>query len=320
MSDRAKLYYYKRNPSDALAGMARLTLEQRGAYNTLLDLMYQNGGALDHDERFLMHQLGCSLRKCKALIGELLTLGKIYLTDDGRIGNERVDQEVGKASGARDVTNSAQKTTPKTPRKHAENAVKTARKSSEKRENTNEINKSDAENELYARALQLEYIVIDRDKEDVSNETSYVGSGDFEGGLFAQEAPAQPPAKAKRKRAYTPAFGEFWREYPTTSNMSKWAAFRNFDALSAEDQQLAIRGASAYASEVKRRAVPADKIKHAQGWLSDRRFETATDPDLRAQTEQRALVVAGSGGEKATLRDKMNFLARWAEEKENARR
>ena len=40
------LPYHKRYHSDALAGMMPLTLEERGAYNTLLDMIYDRGGPL----------------------------------------------------------------------------------------------------------------------------------------------------------------------------------------------------------------------------------------------------------------------------------
>ena len=34
------LKWYKRDPDAALSGMFELTLEERGAYNTILDLIY----------------------------------------------------------------------------------------------------------------------------------------------------------------------------------------------------------------------------------------------------------------------------------------
>ena len=37
--------WYKRDPNAALTGMASLTLEERGAYNTILDLIYAHDGA-----------------------------------------------------------------------------------------------------------------------------------------------------------------------------------------------------------------------------------------------------------------------------------
>jgi len=41
-----KVRWYKRDPNAALTGMAGLTLEERGAYNTILDLIYANDGAV----------------------------------------------------------------------------------------------------------------------------------------------------------------------------------------------------------------------------------------------------------------------------------
>ena len=38
------LKWYKRDPRAALTGMMQLTLEERGAYNTILDLIYVHDG------------------------------------------------------------------------------------------------------------------------------------------------------------------------------------------------------------------------------------------------------------------------------------
>ena len=38
------LKWYKRDPRAALAGMMKLTLEECGAYNKILDLIYLRGG------------------------------------------------------------------------------------------------------------------------------------------------------------------------------------------------------------------------------------------------------------------------------------
>ena len=44
--------WYKRDPNAALEGMAVLTLEERGAYNTVLDLIYTHDGSVDDDDRY----------------------------------------------------------------------------------------------------------------------------------------------------------------------------------------------------------------------------------------------------------------------------
>lgn len=88
------LPYYKRYPRDALSGMQALTLEQRGAYNTVLDLIYDEGGPIADHERLLCAHLNCDPRVWRRLRGQLLELGKIYLTDEGRISNNRSVQEL----------------------------------------------------------------------------------------------------------------------------------------------------------------------------------------------------------------------------------
>jgi len=94
--------WYKRNTQDALDGMIVLTLEERGAYNTLLDLMYQRGGNLPDDARWLAGWMGCSLRKWASLRASLIAKGKIFEVDlNGIPGlfNKRVARETGKSRG-----------------------------------------------------------------------------------------------------------------------------------------------------------------------------------------------------------------------------
>jgi hypothetical protein len=107
--------------------------------------------------------------------------------------------------------------------------------------------------------------------------------------LFAVGAPGEPPPPehggasdrgAQRKR--TPAkpkatdeqFARFWSAYPIREG--KAAARKNFLALSHDEAELAIVGAAGYAAKIeaertRRREEP--RIKYAQGWLSERRFE-----------------------------------------------
>ena len=76
--------------------MARLTLEERGAYNTILDLIYSHGGSVDDDDRFLAGWMRCDVRVWRRLRGRLLELGKLYV-HGGHLRNKRADREVEKA-------------------------------------------------------------------------------------------------------------------------------------------------------------------------------------------------------------------------------
>jgi hypothetical protein len=76
--------------------MRGLTLEERGAYNTLLDLIYVHDGALEDLPRAICDELHCNIRTWRRLKARLLELGKIYM-HAGAIRNERADTETNSA-------------------------------------------------------------------------------------------------------------------------------------------------------------------------------------------------------------------------------
>lgn len=92
----ASLSWYKRYPRDALEGMQFLTLEERGAYNTVLDLIYLRGGDLPDDDRFIAGNMRCDVRVWRRIKKRLIALGKLQCTD-GAIRNRRADVEVDSA-------------------------------------------------------------------------------------------------------------------------------------------------------------------------------------------------------------------------------
>lgn len=79
------LEWYPRNAARALEGMRRLTLEQRGAYNTLLDLIYSRGGPVPDDDRWLAGYMGVSVRKWLIIRADLISAGRI-VAREGRQG------------------------------------------------------------------------------------------------------------------------------------------------------------------------------------------------------------------------------------------
>ena len=86
------LKWYKRDPRAALHGMMILTLEERGAYNTILDLIYAHDGALDDNPQFICSWLRVDVRVWKRLRARLLDTGKLYI-HAGQIRNQRADLE-----------------------------------------------------------------------------------------------------------------------------------------------------------------------------------------------------------------------------------
>lgn len=116
---RRTMPYHRRYHQDALQGYRKLTLEERGAYTTILDLIYDEGGPIDFNERWLAGELNCSVRKARSVIDALIEARKLYLTGAGKISNHRAETELENAL--------------KISRKCSENVAKREEK---KRENT----------------------------------------------------------------------------------------------------------------------------------------------------------------------------------------
>ena len=109
--------WHARYHRDALDGMRVLTLEERGAYQTILDLIYDYGRPIADDPRWLAGWLGVSVRKWSGIRDALVLKGKISI-NDGFISNFRAVLEIEKAvkhsrnlreAGARGGNKSAEK-------------------------------------------------------------------------------------------------------------------------------------------------------------------------------------------------------------------
>jgi uncharacterized protein YdaU (DUF1376 family) len=85
--------WVKWDPRAWLVGTSGLSLEERGAYDTILNLLYCRGGALPDDDRANAHQLGVDLRVWRRLKARLVGLRKLS-TAAGSITNERVSAEL----------------------------------------------------------------------------------------------------------------------------------------------------------------------------------------------------------------------------------
>jgi uncharacterized protein YdaU (DUF1376 family) len=85
--------WYKRYPADAYDGMRCLTLQEIGAYNTVLDLIYMRGAPIYDDERFLAGMMGCRIDVWRRIRGRLVELGKL-ISRDGKLTNRRAEREL----------------------------------------------------------------------------------------------------------------------------------------------------------------------------------------------------------------------------------
>lgn len=130
--------WYKRYARDFFDGTRALTLEERGAYSDIVDLLYMFDGSIPDDASWIGHQLHISSRKWMAIRTVLLAACKISC-EGGVITNPRVSAEIENKLNQR--------------RTNAENATKSQRKSNEKQKNANENNETNERNEPYARAF-----------------------------------------------------------------------------------------------------------------------------------------------------------------------
>jgi uncharacterized protein YdaU (DUF1376 family) len=85
--------WYKRCGADFIHGTMMLSLEEKGAYSLCLDLIYDRGGPIPDDARWLSGVCGVSIRKWNAIRERLVTLGKIS-AENGLLSNSRAALEL----------------------------------------------------------------------------------------------------------------------------------------------------------------------------------------------------------------------------------
>ncbi len=82
---------------DWISGTNGMTLEQRGAYMTLLVLMYEKKAPLKTDFETLARACNCSQKKFAAIVEYLIKNDKLIQKDDG-LWNTRVEKELKEAA------------------------------------------------------------------------------------------------------------------------------------------------------------------------------------------------------------------------------
>jgi len=87
------LPYYPMYPRDFFEGTQEMTLEQKGAYIMVLNLMYTRGGPISDEAGYVSRYIGCSVKKWKTVCDELVAMGKL-VRENGLISNSRADQEL----------------------------------------------------------------------------------------------------------------------------------------------------------------------------------------------------------------------------------
>lgn len=95
------LPYYPMYPRDFFEGTQEMSLELKGAYIMVLNLMYTRGGPISDEPGFISRYVGCSVRKWKQVRDELVAMGKLHV-QSGMISNSRADEVLEKQRSYQD--------------------------------------------------------------------------------------------------------------------------------------------------------------------------------------------------------------------------
>jgi hypothetical protein len=88
--------FYRRDPGLALAGMATMSLEERGVYNTILDLLYLTWRPLEDNPAYIAGHCMCAVQKLNPILNRLVEKGKLVRFIEGGqgyISNPAFDDE-----------------------------------------------------------------------------------------------------------------------------------------------------------------------------------------------------------------------------------
>ena len=86
--------WHRRFHGAALDGYRMLTLEERGAYTTILDLIYMRRGPIPDDMKWLAGMFGCTPKQARGLVSRLVRRGKLYVNENGTFMNHRCEDEL----------------------------------------------------------------------------------------------------------------------------------------------------------------------------------------------------------------------------------
>lgn len=240
----AKRYsWYPRYPADFIDGTLGLSLEEKGAYAIVLDLIYDRRGAVADDPRYLAGVCGCSIRKWRQVRARLIETGKLVTRGD-RLSNERAEFELEISS--------------KTTRKLAESGSKGGHK---RAENERELRKN---NDLAEATLKLARGRGEEKREEESSSSlrSEKDSSDLFGESAGEEPASSEEASAagQGRRPYPPWFEAIWTAYPATKRKTaKVAVFREVQKAIKRDGYLPDRLLVAVEAYARHAA--------AEGWL-----------------------------------------------------
>lgn len=152
----SRLEWHPRYHRDALDGMERMSLEDRGAYTTLLDMIYDRAGPVPDEDRMIAGKMLVSTRAWRIIRARLIETGKIEVVDTPKgpaLFNDRARNELEKQT--------------KRSRKNSESGAKGGRKTAVYPPKPKENNDNEQANALAKPKLETE--TVQKSSEDKSS-------------------------------------------------------------------------------------------------------------------------------------------------------
>ncbi len=234
--------WYKRDAKEALDGMLLLSLEERGAYNTILDMIYFTDDKLVDDDRFLAGHMRCDLRVWKRIKQRLVDAGKIVL-EAGCIRNIRATSTLKEAASLSEVNG------------------KNGRKSGVARRKNKDLEPAIVQQKPNHKDIDIERGGANA---PLAREVEPPGAGALR-------------AEADARRAQAKRWPEFRATYPKREGSQSWpAAEKKYIALVASGvaEQTIIDGAHRYSDSLRASGSLGTRfVKHASAWLNQKGWE-----------------------------------------------
>lgn len=239
--------FYRRDPARALSGMIGLSLEERGVYNTVIDLLYMTWRPIEDDRRFIANWCGCAVQKINPIINRLIARGRlITFEENGRtyLSDEAFEAEREAVKGASE------------PR---EGRRQVGEKSGEVGEKSVEVGEK-------SPGVDENSTLLDADTVEKQQVTPLDKSR-------VEEIEKNPPIPPSGGRATSVAFEEAWRAWHTDApaNRGKAEAWAEWGAIADPDELALLRAVRAHLSRLQ--AGPPQTRKAFHRWLRDRGFE-----------------------------------------------
>lgn len=259
----SKIKWYKRYPVDWLHGTRKLSLEERGAYADVIELIYSHDGNLEDDDEDIAGWLRCHLRKWRTIKARLIKMEKISVVN-GFLVNNRCTSESVKAL----------------------RLIQTCSKAGEK---SGEIRRaksleSNGYNEQMFTKTNEPTRTINQESERKKERLPYGSPKKESPSPAAQPPPAQPLFQSKplippngspesnvhalqRKSGIDLEFNTFWNLYPRKEGKEK--ARQAYSRVRKTISDSVVNSAVVrYAEWIHRNDEPPQFIKHPTTWLN----------------------------------------------------